>query len=109
MTQPGYRFNPAPGWPPMPPGWTPPQGWTSPADWPAAPEGWQWWTPVVPPAPAVATYPQKMVTKSRQDTSHTFHLLMSLFTCGLWAFFVWLPIIVWHAIGPKKRTVTRLR
>jgi len=28
-------------------------------------------------------YPHHSVSKSRKKTSHTFHLLMCLFTCGL--------------------------
>lgn len=41
----GHRYNPPPGWPPMPAGWSPPPGWTKPADWPEPPPGWQFWTP----------------------------------------------------------------
>lgn len=39
----GLRFNPAPGWPEPPPGWTPPPGWQPAPDWPAPPTGWQFW------------------------------------------------------------------
>ncbi|MEE6260970.1 HIRAN domain-containing protein [Plantactinospora sonchi] len=38
-----WRFNPAPGWPPCPPGWTPPAGWRPDPSWPAAPVSWQFW------------------------------------------------------------------
>jgi len=37
------RFNPPPGWPPVPAGWTPPTSWVPPADWPPVPEGWVLW------------------------------------------------------------------
>ena len=37
------RFNPPPGWPPAPEGWTPPPGWNPDPSWPAAPPGWQLW------------------------------------------------------------------
>jgi hypothetical protein len=37
------RFNPPPGWPPVPTGWTPPASWSPPADWPPVPEGWVLW------------------------------------------------------------------
>src|SRR3954451_8656068 len=37
------RFNPPPGWPPAPPGWTPPAGWHPPPHLPAPPPGWQLW------------------------------------------------------------------
>lgn len=39
---PGYKFNPAPGWP-VEPGWTPPDGWTPDPTWPPAPIGWEFW------------------------------------------------------------------
>ena len=32
-----WRFNPAPGWPAPPPGWSPPEGWQPEPDWPPAP------------------------------------------------------------------------
>jgi len=40
------RFNPPPGWPQPPNGWTPPVGWTPDPKWPTAPDGWQLWLPV---------------------------------------------------------------
>ncbi|WKE70855.1 hypothetical protein QHG49_18350 [Streptomyces sp. WP-1] len=40
-----YRFNPPPGWPVPPVGWTPPADWRPDPAWPAAPEGWQLWVP----------------------------------------------------------------
>lgn len=49
----------------------------------------------------------KYVSKQRKSTSHTFHLVMTLLTCGMWALFVWLPITVWHKLGPRRRMVTR--
>lgn len=39
----GLRFNPAPGWPPPPPGFVPPPGWQPDPAWPPAPPGWQFW------------------------------------------------------------------
>ena len=39
------RFNPPPGWPPSPAGWTPPADWRSDPSWPPAPPGWQFWIP----------------------------------------------------------------
>ncbi|WDO07457.1 DUF4041 domain-containing protein [Streptomyces murinus] len=46
-----YRFNPPPGWPVPPAGWTPPADWRPDPSWPAAPEGWQLWIPEGGPAP----------------------------------------------------------
>lgn len=41
---PTARFNPPPGWPPLPAGWTePPEGWEPDPSWPPPPAGWQWW------------------------------------------------------------------
>jgi hypothetical protein len=39
----GYHFNPPPGWPPAPPGWSPPPGWQPDPAWPPPPPGWQLW------------------------------------------------------------------
>ncbi len=44
------KFNPAPGWPPTPDGWTPPPGWTPDPSWPPAPEGWEFWIDEATPA-----------------------------------------------------------
>lgn len=63
------------------------------------------------PAPPVTAYfapTQRMVTKSPMRPQRTFHLLMSLLTCGVWALFVWLPIEV-IALFAKDKSVTRFR
>lgn len=39
----GLRFNPPPGWPPVPEGFTPEPGWQPDPSWPPAPPGWQLW------------------------------------------------------------------
>lgn len=44
------------------------------------------------------------VSKTRKSTSHTFHLIMTIITAGLWGLFVWLPIVLWHKFGPRQRT-----
>ena len=36
-------FNPPPGWPKPPDGWTPPKGWAPDPSWPEPPPGWQLW------------------------------------------------------------------
>lgn len=53
--------------------------------------------------------PSKSVTKVRKSTSHTFHLILTIFTGGMWGLFVWWPLTMWHKIGPKKKVVTRYR
>lgn len=37
------RFNPPPGWPPAPIGWTPAPGWQPDPAWPPLPPGWPLW------------------------------------------------------------------
>lgn len=76
----------------MPPQYGPPPGYRPPMPQPVY---------YGPPPPAYS------VTKVRKDTSHTFHLLMTFFTCGFWAIFVWLPIIIWNSMGPRKKVKTR--
>jgi Domain of unknown function (DUF4190)/Septum formation len=39
----GLRFNPPPGWPPAPEGFTPQSGWQPDPSWPPPPAGWQLW------------------------------------------------------------------
>jgi hypothetical protein len=39
----GLRYNPPPGWPPAPPGFTPAPGWQPNPSWPPPPPGWQLW------------------------------------------------------------------
>jgi len=39
------RFNPPPGWPPPPEGFTPDPGWQPDPSWPPPPAGWQLWVP----------------------------------------------------------------
>ncbi|MEV3855483.1 hypothetical protein AB0J38_14285 [Streptomyces sp. NPDC050095] len=60
------------------------------------------------PAPAPAAVPTMSVTRTKKKTSHTFHLLMTVLTAGVWGLFVWLPMTVWNASGiNKKKSVTR--
>lgn len=47
----GYRFNPAPGWPPAPVGWVPAPGWQPDPSWPPQPVGWPLWVPDRPDDP----------------------------------------------------------
>jgi hypothetical protein len=52
-------------------------------------------------------HPQQTTYKVRKDTSHTFHLLMTVFTCGVWGVLVWVPITIWHAFGARKKITER--
>jgi hypothetical protein len=47
----GLRFNPPPGWPPVPEGFTPQPGWEPDPSWPPAPPGWQLWVSDDPASP----------------------------------------------------------
>jgi Protein of unknown function (DUF2510) len=93
----------------------------TPAGWYPVQGGQRWWDghewtehfmPDPPtPAPVVvqsAGQPHRMVTYQPVRTSHTFHLIMSLLTCGLWAVFVWGPMTLINAMR-RKRVVTRIR
>jgi Domain of unknown function (DUF4190) len=51
------RFNPAPGWPPPPPGFVPPPHWQPDPSWPPAPPGWQLWVDDGAPDPGIAAAP----------------------------------------------------
>ncbi|MFI5916064.1 hypothetical protein [Dactylosporangium sp. NPDC051541] len=58
IEEPGtWRFNPPPGWPPAPLGWTPSSGWRPDPSWPAAPPRWLFWLPQTLPAGAFGTDP----------------------------------------------------
>lgn len=101
----------------------------TPAGWYPAPEGpfERWWdgtqwtehtrptaTTVAPPAAPVYAVtnpaaPAYAVTKTRKRTSHGLHLFLTIVTLGAWGVFVWLPITIWHAWGPKRREVTHYR
>lgn len=48
-------------------------------------------------------------TKQRKQTSHTFHLVMTILTGGAWALFIWLPLTMWHKMGPKKTVKTKIQ
>lgn len=58
----------------------------------------------------VQTMPQVSITrgivKTRKDTSHLFHLVMTILTGGVWAI-VWFFVTIWHVIGPRKRSTVR--
>lgn len=49
--------------------------------------------------------PRKSVTKHRglSAKSHGFHLMLTIFTCGLWGLFVWLPLWVFRLIVRRKQ------
>lgn len=68
-----------------------------------------------PTSSLVAPYPDarqvSIETKTPKDTSHLFHLLMTLMTGGMWLL-VWFLVTVWHKAGPRRTyvtTVTRRR
>lgn len=47
----GLRYNPPPGWPPAPAGFSPQPGWRPDPSWPPPPPGWQLWVNDDDPAP----------------------------------------------------------
>lgn len=48
--------------------------------------------------------PRKSVTKRRglSGKSHTFHLVMTICTCTLWGWFVWLPMWIFRMFVRRK-------
>ena len=46
------KFNPPPGWPVPPEGWTPPAGWKPDPSWPTPPPGWELFLPDEPLPPS---------------------------------------------------------
>lgn len=44
-------------------------------------------------------------TRTRKQTSHTFHLLMCVFTFGMWIP-VWFFLSIWHHVGPKAKATS---
>ncbi|WP_433355595.1 hypothetical protein ACQP25_17155 [Microtetraspora malaysiensis] len=49
--------------------------------------------------------PRKSVTKHRglSAGSHTFHLIATICTCGLWGLFVWLPMWIFRMFVRRKQ------
>lgn len=56
----------------------------------------------------VQVLPTRMVTKSPKRTSHTFHLIMTVLTFGIWGLVVWLPLTILHKFQHEK-SVTNIR
>lgn len=101
------RWNPPPNWPQPDAGWTPPPGWEPPVEWGPAPIGWPLWVedrqqPIV----VQAGQPFLAVSKTPYKTNHTFHLIASVLTCGIWAVTVW-PVVIIINRFKKDKTVTR--
>lgn len=74
------RYNPPPGWPKPPEGWTPPAGWQPDPSWGPVPPGWQLWIrdPYArPPLPV----PQ---TSARSNGSTM--IVVAVLSCGLAGF-----------------------
>lgn len=87
------------------------------AGWHPAPDGqpylryWDgaaWTEHTAPLTQPIAQQPTQMVTRQPVKTSHTFHLIMSILTCGVWAVFVWLPIGVLNSMR-REKVVTKLQ
>jgi hypothetical protein len=53
--------------------------------------------------------PRVQVTRTRRESRHGFHLVMTFCTFGLWAVTGWPTAVLWNKFGPRKRTVTRYR
>lgn len=71
-------------------------------DWTAYNSG-----PMVPPP--YLPHPLDQVTKTRRETRHGLHLLLTFCTFGLWAFTGWPIAWAWNRFGPRRVTVTKYR
>lgn len=91
MTQPDDPYAE----PPTAEPYKPPLYGTPPAPGYVPPPQWHY-------GPTQPLYPQTTTIKYRKQTSHTFHLLMTVLTCGLWGIFVWGPVAIWNATGPRR-------
>lgn len=57
----------------------------------------------------MSDFPHKAISRERKKTSHGLHLFLTIITFGVWGLCVWLPLTLWHKMGPKKKTVTHYR
>lgn len=53
--------------------------------------------------------PGYAVTHERKQTSHGLHLFLTIITGGAWGLLVWLPLTMWHSMGPKRKVITDYR
>ncbi|GGM45111.1 hypothetical protein GCM10012275_15220 [Longimycelium tulufanense] len=49
-----------------------------------------------------APQPRVTIVKRRKDTAHTFHIIMTILTCGVWFVFIYAPLLVVRSIFKKK-------
>lgn len=123
VVQPGqYPYPPQAGYAPpaYPPGPYPQAGYAPqqpyppaaypPGEYAPAPGGYMpqpgYGQPMMPPQFAQAQQPmgpRKTTIKVRKGTSHSFHLIMSILTAGVWAILVWIPLTLWHKFGPRRK------
>jgi hypothetical protein len=61
------RFNPPPGWPQPPDGWSPPKGWTPDPSWPEPPPGWELWVPADATGEPAAGPPESSTAPTEGD------------------------------------------
>lgn len=52
------------------------------------------------------TQPKTTVTRYRKDTAHTFHLIMTLVTMGMWLILIYGPLLIWRSLFKKKQVTT---
>lgn len=64
--------------------------------------------PYMPPPPPQMPRKVTAVHKERglSAMSHMTHLMLTIFTCGIWGAFVWLPWWIFRMIFRKKRKTT---
>ncbi len=116
------RFNPPPGWPPPPEGFTQDPGWRPDPSWPPAPAGWQLWVADdqdtaaasglttgsvrYPRAPALAGFPEAPPMYPPTPSSDTDSMAVAAFVLGLLGF-VWICAILAIVFGIIARNRIR--
>jgi WD40 repeat protein len=71
------RFNPPPGWPPPPAGWTPFPGWQPDPSWPPPPDGWQLWIDDAQPVPEWGARPAARKRALQPGSGRIFNAFIS--------------------------------
>ena len=75
------------------------------------PQAQRWeWTTLVAAAPQQVMYagPSVSVTRQKEPMSHTAHLLLTVFTCGLWLPF-WIGAKILHDLDRGRKVKTTYR
>ncbi len=110
----GLRFNPPPGWPPVPEGFTPQPGWQPDPSWPPPPPGWQLWVDEEQPSQTVNAGQQDVLPPASglgqpPGTGPTSGWAIASFVLGLLSVVILSVIFAFIALSRIKRLRQRGR